>query len=200
MNIRSLALFATGACCALLVTASVVRSQESEAGDPSDPAAMAAMVPGPMHAHLAAFAGDWKVEGKWRMTPGDEWVPFRGQATRQLILDGRHLLEDFSSEFMGEPFVGKSLTGYDNLREEFTSVWIDNSSTGTMISTGGANEAGTEITLEGMHSEALSGTTDKWFRIRYRITGPDENVFESYTKSTPDGEAWLSMELVYTRK
>ena len=199
MNKKSISLFAAGACCALFITTSVVRSQDAEGGPPMDPEAMAAMMPGPMHAHLAKLAGEWNIEGKYRMAPGEEWVPFNGHGTRKLVFEGRHMVEDFRSEFMGMPYNGSGVTGYDNLRGEYNSIWYDNSSTGMMVCTGSANDAGTEITLLGESSDAMTGETHKWFKMRHRILGADNTVFESYAK-TESGEEWLSMELNYTRK
>ena len=196
MNTKSLALFATGACCALLITTTSVRSQDAEA---AEAAAMSAAAPGPMHEHLAPFAGEWNVTGKWRMAATDEWVPFEAKASRELVLGGRFLTESFSSNLMGMPFEGRAMLGHDNMRAEYTSVWIDNMSTGTLIATGGANEDGTVITLTGEHSDTMSGEAHKWFQIRYRKVSENENVFESDTKTTPDGEAWMSLQLTYTR-
>ena len=195
MKKKSLALFAAGACCALLVTSTVVRSQEAE----MDAGAMAAMMPGPMHSHLAKLAGEWNVEGKYRMDAGMDWMPFGGTAKREMIFDGRHLVETFDSEFMGMPYHGRGVTGYDNLREEYTMIWYDSSSTGTMVSTGTANEDGTEITTLGEVSDAMTGDTHRWVKMTHKIHGPDKTSFESWAK-TEAGEEWLSMELVYTRK
>ena len=197
MNIKSLALFATGACCALLITTSAVRSQDAET---TDAAAMSAAAPGPMHAHLAQFAGEWNVSGKWRMSDGEDWVPFEAQASSELVMGGRYLTESFSSEFMGTLFEGRATLGYDNLRAEYISVWIDNMSTGAMIGAGSANEDGTELLLSGEHSDTMTGEAHKWFQLRYRVVSENEFTFETLTKTTPDGDAWVSMKLTYTRK
>lgn len=197
MNIKSLALFATGACCALLITTTVVRSQDAETAEAH---AMAAAAPGPMHAHLARFEGEWNVSGAWRMEADAEWTPFEAVATSELVMGGRYLTESFSSDFMGMSFEGRATLGYDNLRGEYTSIWIDNMSTGTMIGTGSANEDGTLITLSGEHSDVMSGEAHKWFQLRYTSVSENENTFETLTKTTPEGEAWVSMKLNYTRK
>ena len=197
MNIKSLALFAAGAGCALLITTTVVRSQDAEAADAS---AMSAAAPGPMHAHLATFAGEWSVAGKWRMEADGEWMPFEAQATSELVMGGRYLAESFNSDLMGVPFEGRAILGYDNLRHEYTSVWIDNMSTGTMVAAGSANEDGTVITLSGEHSDVMSGEAHEWFQLIYTAVSENENTFETLTKTTPDGEAWVSMALTYTRK
>jgi len=200
MNTKSLSLVAAGVACALLVTTTVVRSQDAETQEAGfDPNALAAMAPGPMHAHLEPLAGDWHVVGKWRTEPGGEWQAFDGLAHREMILGGRQLRETFESEFGGMAFEGEGFIGHDNLRGEYNSVWMDNMSTGTMFSTGTADAAGTTLTFTGEVSDAMSGETHKWFRSTTEIAGPNENTFKTYAKDAA-GEEWVTMELVYTRK
>ena len=199
MKKKSIVLFAAGAFCVLFATSTVVRSQEADHAEAMDAGAMAAMMPGPMHTHLAALAGEWNVKGKYMMAPGTEWVPFEGTAKREMVMGGRHLAESFDSEFMGMPYQGSGVTGYDNLRGEYTSVWYDNSSTGTMVCTGNANDAGTEITFVGETSDAMTGETHRWVKMRHIVKGKDNTVFQSFAK-TEDGDEWLSMERIYTRK
>ena len=56
---------------------------------------------------------------------------------------------------------GQSIVGYDNLREEYHSVWFDNSSTGMMVSQGTADDAG-NVTFVGTHSDPMTMEKEKW--------------------------------------
>lgn len=44
-------------------------------------------------------------------------------------MDGRFVQETVTGAFMGAPFYGMGLTGYNNVTGEYESVWIDNHTT-----------------------------------------------------------------------
>src|SRR5438874_11284292 len=67
----------------------------------------------------------------------DKWVETTGVVVRQPIMDGRYFLADFDvamlpgadSTLQKANFKGKSIEGYDHVKQKFVSVWIDNGST-----------------------------------------------------------------------
>src|SRR5262249_52979692 len=69
--------------------------------------------PGPYHEMLKKFAGSWKTETKMWMGPGEPQVS-EGTAEASMILGGRFLKQEAKGNFMGQPFEGFGLTGYDN--------------------------------------------------------------------------------------
>jgi hypothetical protein len=102
------------------------------ADDPSHPTAN--------HKLLAELAGTWNYKLRIHMG-ADEWLETDGVVVRQPIMGGRYLLADFevpmlpgaSGQLEKKDFKGKSIQGYDNVRQKFVSVWIDNASTGPTI-------------------------------------------------------------------
>ena len=56
-------------------------------------------------------------------------------------MNGRFVQPEFTGEFMGKPFRGVSLTGYDNTKQKYNSVWIDDMHTSMFTSEGKAKTA-----------------------------------------------------------
>lgn len=97
---------------------------------------MAAGSPGPEHQALASQAGTWRVDGKYWMAPDQDPIPMTATATIEAMLGGRYTIEEFKSEFMGVPFEGVLIQGYDNVRGKYWSMWSDSMSTGYSLSHG----------------------------------------------------------------
>src|SRR4029453_16935916 len=106
--------------------------------------AEAAGRPGPGHKALEHFVGSWEAEVKCWTDP--DGPPHVSQATAEAdwIMNGRFLQEDFQGEMMGNPFNGRSLIGYDNVKEMFQSVWISDMQT-SMFTTEGRGGSGNRV-------------------------------------------------------
>lgn len=173
----------------------------SQAGDPTEAAfaKLAALVePGPLHRRLAPLVGDWKLTLRWRAAPEQEWRESAGRAARAWILGGRYLEERVSSEWMGQPFEGRGLLGYDALREEYTSVWMDDRSTWPRIGSGPAGADPRVLTTSGTVGDPVSGDRAAWFRSVLRITSDDEHVHELWSKDA-SGTEFKALEMLYVR-
>jgi hypothetical protein len=176
---------------------------ESEAVEPEPidmATAMAKMVeyatPGEPHAAMAASAGSWNVEGLSYWEPGAEPMPMKATAERTLLLGGRVLQETFKSEFMGAPFEGILLQGYDNMKGEHWSIWMDSMNTWASFSRGNHNESG-ELVLEGLMCDAMT-PEGRLMRTVVRVIDAD-HVNMQMLDVAADGSTSLAMELDYTR-
>ena len=88
--------------------------------------------PGEHHAALDSMAGDWKIEGKFRMSPESEWMDSPSKASIEWVLGGRFLRQEVSSPpspMMPQPFEGVGYLGYDNGAQRYVSSWMDTMST-----------------------------------------------------------------------
>jgi len=160
--------------------------------------AEAAATPGPGHKALEQFVGNWKCEVKCWMEPGGEPNVSQATAKASWALNGRFLEEDFQGEMMGKPFRGRSLTGYDNTKQTFNSVWVSDMQT-SMFTTEGKGDGGNKvITLEGTTSCAATGRKDVPMKVVRRVISPDKNIFEMFDGSK--GENAKTMEITYTRQ
>jgi hypothetical protein len=164
--------------------------------DAPSPEMMARMAPGPMHAKLEPLIGSWKMTGKWRMTPDAPWEEFEADVERKWILGKRFIEETVTSEFMGQPFEGVGIVGYDNTREQFTMVWLENMATSTFVSTGKLE--GGNITFEGVNSDAWTGEKNKWGKSVVSLT-PDNQTFKGYCKDE-SGKEFQNMEMLAKKR
>lgn len=183
------------AAATLCATANLVAQDAQEASAPS-PEMVARMSPGPMHEKLDPLIGEWKMSGKYRMTPDAPWEEFDATVERKWIMDGRFVEETVESEFMGQPFKGLGIVGYDNVREEYTMVWIENMSTGTWMTTGKLE--GDKLVFEGENSNCMTGEKDCWGKSVLEMAD-GRHTFKGYSKG-PDGKEFVSMEMVATPK
>lgn len=176
------------------VAVKLVAQEAQDASAPS-PAAIARMTPGPMHAKLEPLIGSWSMSGKWRMTPDAPWETFEAAVEREWILDGRFVKETVESELMGESFEGMALIGYDNTREHFTMVWVENMSTGTWFNTGRLADG--KLVFEGENSDAMTGEKARWGKSIVSL-GEDSQTYQGFAKDA-HGKEFLSMEMVAER-
>jgi len=160
--------------------------------------AEAAAAPGAAHKKLEPFVGEWNAEVKMWMSPEAPPTVSKGSAKSTWVMNGRFVQEDFSGEMMGKPFKGMSLTGYDNVRQKYRSVWVDDMSTTIVTSEGDADAAGKVFTFGGNYACAMTGEKNKESTMVYRVLSRDKHVFEMYDLA--EGKKTKVMEITYTRK
>lgn len=156
-----------------------------------------AMTPGPQHEALAAMAGEWDLEVTMWMEPGAEPVKSAATASRTMGFGGRVLEEEVSGEFMGSPFLGRAVTGYDNASGKWWSTWIDNMSTGLMVGEGDWDEETKTLTTVSSATDPMSGAKRR-VEGRAVLHSADHEVHEMWEER--DGVRYKSMEIVYRRK
>ena len=165
----------------------------------SNPDFMAAMTefatPGEQHAQLLKSVGDWEAKGSMWMPNGAE-IPMTAKATFKSILQGHYVVQDYSSEFMGMPFEGMMLMGFDNLAGEYFSIWLDNWGTSYSLTRGAAQE-GSEIELIGEMRDPIT-PDGRRLRTTSNYISDDEMIFSMFD-TRPDGSEMKIMELTYTR-
>ena len=133
------------------------------AGD-ADPEKMEAwaqaMTPGEAHAGLAEMAGEWRYTITLWEDPKGEPTVVNGVSLKTMIMGGRFLREELTGEFMGQPFKGYGLTGYDNVTGEYVAVWLDNMGTGIHFYSGEETGPG-ERTYHSTAHDPISGKDGK---------------------------------------
>jgi len=174
----------------------------SAAGKSDDPQEMmkkmeAAGTPGAGHRALEHFVGNWKAEVKCWMEPGSPPNVSSGKAKTSWTLNGRFLEEDFHGEMMGKPFRGRSLMGFDNTKQAFNSVWVDDMHTSMFTSEGKGENGNKVITLEGRSTCAATGRRDIPMKVVIRVINSDKHTFEMFDGSKGDAR---TMEIIYTRQ
>lgn len=153
--------------------------------------------PGKYHELLENFVGNWSASVSMWMDPKAPPIVSKGQATFKLIFEGRFLYGDFLGEFMGAPFKGINIMGYDNVKKEFFSIWLDNSNTGLLSSTGKYDADTKKFHFRAEMFDPLSGQTMEMREEAY-FSSKDEYISVTYAKFK-DGEEFKNMEMKYTR-
>jgi hypothetical protein len=142
------------------------------------------------HKALEYFAGRWKVEAEMWTAPGAPPTESVNTNEGRMILGGRYVLLNYKGEMMGQSFEGLQISGYDNLAEVYTSLWIDNTSTSFYLLKGTYDAAKKSYTFTGRWADPVGGETP--VRMVVRIVSPD--VYESETfVMGPDGKEFLNM-------
>jgi hypothetical protein len=157
-----------------------------------------ASTPGVAHKALEPLVGDWNAEVKMWMVPDAPPTITKGTAKSAWTLKDRYVQQEFNGEFMGKPFRGISFTGYDNVRQQYRSVWLDDMSTSIVTSEGDVDSAGKVITFGGNYACAMTGEKHKATKQIYRIISRDKHVYEMHDPAR--GENSKTMEITYTRK
>ena len=153
--------------------------------------------PNTNHEVLKAFVGKWKANVKLLMDPKGP-QEFEGTSQSQMIMDGRFLEQTFHATMMGQPYEGRGIWGYNNIRKEYTGLWFDNKSTGTMISSGKYDPASKILTEEGTMSCPGSEETKGLYKAVTTIKDGNQYTYESYRKDK-DGKESKTMSITYTR-
>jgi hypothetical protein len=166
---------------------------------PEDMAAMEkAGTPGAEHKRLAAGAGHWTYTMTMWMAPGAQPMEATGTMDASTLLGGRYLESTFKGSMMGMPFEGHALDGYDNVKREYFSTWVDNMSTGLMMSTGKCSDP--DCKVMSMSSEMPDPATGKPTKFREVTThiDKDNSKFEMFVD--PGQGEFKTMEMLLKRK
>jgi hypothetical protein len=208
---RSLVALATVAVFGLGWSAGQVYSQDmgggetkagegAPAGGPSPEEMEAwtkAATPGDPHKKLAALDGEWVCSGRMWMDPKGPPSESTGTAKNRMIYEGRYQVQEVTGAFLGMPFEGMGILGYDNVKQEYVGAWLCNMTTGIMTSVGKEGADGS-ITFTG---ECVNPMGQKE-SFREVLTFKDKDTIQSvmYMKTPKFPEEFKSMEWTYTRK
>ena len=189
-----------------ILTASSALAEDKAVAEKPDAAKMAEMMkkveaagaPAAAHKALEPLVGEWTAEVKCWMAPDAPPTVSKGTAKVEWTMNGRFIRQDFNGDMMGKPFHGVGMTGYDNQKQKYNSVWVDDMSTAIMTSEGTADEGAKVITFESKMDCPATGEKDVPVKQVLRIISHDRHVFEMYDPR--QGYKAKTMEITYTRK
>lgn len=151
--------------------------------------------PGPAHKELAKGVGSWDEHFKMRMSPDEPWMEFDGTSEIKPLLGGRYVQEDVNFQMEGMPMQGLGIMGYDNMTQEYTSLWADSMSTWWVESRGKKDAKGT-IDFKGTMVDVAG---KRPFRMVVRHPSDDLTEVEMYDTIPPKGEV-VVMTITAKRK
>ena len=153
--------------------------------------AQAPASPGPEHAFLKRYAGEWTA------LIHSEGSEMKGTSSARMECGGLWLISDFKADFGGMPFQGHGLDGYDPATKKHISVWADSMITRPLLFEGTMDAATKTLTLTAQ-GVGMDGKPAK-FRSVTRYPDDDHMNFTMYLTGS-DGVEQKLMAIEYTRK
>lgn len=153
--------------------------------------------PGEHHAHLAPYAGKWKVEMKMWMTPDAEPMAYEAAVEAKWQLDGRFLEWKHTGDFQGMPYTGRGFDGYNNGDQRYETVMMDNFGTLIVFYTGECSDDGKVREMRGSFTNPMAGSV---MEQRNVFTWIDSDHFQLVSFMKTGEEEHKHMEMLYTRQ
>lgn len=151
--------------------------------------------PGPAHAMLAKYAGQWETSSTFSapgMTEGD---PVKGSAKITSMLGGRFFMEQNNGEMMGQPVESIHYVGYNNSTKEYEANWTWTMDTGMLQMKGTSSDGGKTINWKGSFKDETGNDQNLIAVSKY----PDADHFSLELRGEGPEDAAV-MKTSYTRK
>jgi hypothetical protein len=155
-------------------------------------------IPGAGHDLFKKLEGRWTAKLKMWMGPSAPPIESEGTTEFKLIFGGRYLIQEYQSDFGGQPFEGMCLIAYDNYRRQYQNVWIDSMGTSLLVTESAPGASGDTIECRGTMDNPGRDLNDMPIRTMARMVDKDTHVFEMYSQDG-DGKESQHMEITYRR-
>ena len=155
--------------------------------------------PGKQHEIIKQMEGKFDAKVTSWMSLGAEPTVSTATSANTMLFDGRYLEQKVEGDFMGMPFHGIGYMGYDNLKKQYYTSWMDNMSTMMMTTTGTADAANKVFTFSGECTDPMTGKP-MHTKTLLTIKSPNEHVMEMWGPDAKTGKDYKQMEIVYTRQ
>ena len=186
------------ACVLSLLVLAVGAQEQKPPSEQEMQAMMAAATPGAHHQKLMKSAGTYDVTVK-AMMPGTPPMEAKGTATIEGFMDGRFIMESMKSpSFMGMPWEGRGIYGYDNTTKKHVGTWCDSWGTVLLSLEGTCDGACKVVTLTSNFVDPMTKTTKTAKAVSKEISA-DEFVLE-ISDVEKGGKETKVMEINYKRK
>ncbi|HUL14699.1 MAG TPA: DUF1579 family protein [Terriglobales bacterium] len=158
----------------------------------------AASQPGPPHLSLMRLDGDYVTKEKYY--PPGQTTPLEsdGTATLRSEMGGRFIVERNGGGYLGEPYIGLRIYGFNNGTKKYEGVWTSSKSTSVISLLGESKDGGITIEYTGTYHEDTTGNL-RTMQVTLHILDPDH--FEvTVMRPMPDGSPGPKLVSLYTRK
>ncbi len=149
--------------------------------------------------HLEAFVGEWDTTTKMYMAgPKGPAMESKGSSSVKWVLGKRYLQEDHKGEMMGMPYEGMGLTGYDDAKNLFVSIWANNIHPELLTMEGTRHPKTGVITMYGKMDEPTLKMFGRMVKYVTTIVDEDTHIFQIYDLAA--GDDYKVVEIEYKRK
>ncbi|HET6362411.1 MAG TPA: DUF1579 family protein [Gemmatimonadota bacterium] len=180
-----------------LVLAGTLAAQDPTADQMA--AMMEAVAPDENHAVLEPLAGSWSHAVTFYPAPGAEPMQMTATSTAEMTMGGRYLVTEIHGDFLGTPFEGREVMGYDKVKGKYFALFHDNMSTGPVVSWGTWDPATKTMTMEGTLADPMTGELEKKIRNTTQFLDDGSVHYENWGPG-PDGQMYKTMEIRSTKQ
>jgi hypothetical protein len=154
---------------------------------------------GPHHQALARYVGNWDVELAMVM-PGAPAERSKGTAVYAWAIDGRWLTQRISAPFMGRPYEGFAIIGYDNYAKNHVAVAVSSMDTAMTMTRGLVVDPTHKVrTLYGTLDEYTTGELHKPLKVVLRDVSDTRHIMEIWDLGIGEAGAKV-LEYTFTRQ
>ena len=149
------------------------------------------------HRALARFVGRWQGMTRVWFEPGEpvDQAPIRG--TIRAVLDGRFLMHEYETRFMGQLQEGIAIFGWHIDRGRHEMAWVDSGHTGTQLMYCEGAAGGEAFSVLG-HYGGHDGSEPWGWRTAIEADGDDRLVITAWNIQPGEAEV-KAIETVYER-
>jgi Protein of unknown function (DUF1579) len=141
--------------------------------------------------------------GNWDATiesTGRDGKPVTNPATATVKLSGgRWLVTDFDGTFMGGPFIGHEVLGYDPVAKKYLLNWVDSAATSFSTGEGTYNPQTKTLTLSVTGRDDASGKMVTWRQVDI-WKDADHHDWTLRAITPKDAKEHIQMTIRYRRK
>lgn len=147
---------------------------------------------GAQHQVLQQMVGDWDAEVNMGGPPS------KASQTVKSMPGGMFVMGDMSADFGGMPFHGHGVWGYDQRKNKYVGLWVDNFDSSLQLQEGTYDEKTKTLTLDG-ESVGMDGKPAIYHYVT-KFTGKDSFDFELSVTPKAGGTTMPMGSVHYTRK
>ena len=148
--------------------------------------------PSKEHALLRRFVGEWEAKLAREGEPGER----AGFETGRLVLGGYWLVLELRGLYVGRPYEGHGLLGYDPKKRKYVGVWAGSAAAGLSVVEGEADPSGRTLTMWIDFPHPRTGRIVKE-RMVHEFVGPSRRTLTFYGRDE-DGEERVTAVMTYT--
>jgi len=152
--------------------------------------------PGKHHKHLKMMTGTWDVKSKFHTIPG-QIIGMNGVEVAKMQPGGFWLISDFTGKFMGTPFHGHAVMGYEAHKKTYIGTWADSFGSVLVTTTGTCSKDGKVTTMLGKGYDLMQKREITYKQV-YRIKDANTRTYQMYDVQGKNEK--LIMEAVYRRR
>ena len=155
--------------------------------------------PSEEHELLKVDVGEWDCEMKiWMAGPDSEPMVTTGSETSKMF-GGFWVVGNFKADFGGQPFEGRSTTGYDPVKKKYIGTWVDTMNP-YMSTMEGTYDKETKTVTMMMKGTGPDGKPTLGKNVIQHKDGGKTRVFSMYNKMPGSDDMVKTMEITYKKK